>query len=63
MLVLTRAQGETLIIGNDIRIAILRIEGDQVRVGISAPEDVQILRAELIDRYRNAGAPKPHNNE
>jgi len=47
MLVLTRKQQEQIRIGNQVTITILRISGNQVRVGIEAPPDVRILRGEL----------------
>ena len=49
MLVLTRRTGETILIGDDIEITILAVDGSQVRVGVDAPEDVKILRGELLD--------------
>lgn len=47
MLVLRRKVGETVMIGNDIQVQILAIEGDQIKLGFSAPQDIQILRKEL----------------
>ena len=47
MLVLTRREGEKIIIGDSIAITIVRMVGDKVRIGIQAPEDVLILRSEL----------------
>ncbi|MEC0370805.1 carbon storage regulator CsrA [Paenibacillus chibensis] len=47
MLVLKRRIGETVMIGNDIQVQILGIEGDQIKLGFVAPKDVQILREEL----------------
>ncbi|MFG0296075.1 MAG: carbon storage regulator [Maioricimonas sp. JB045] len=47
MLVLTRKEGEEIVIGKDIRIRVLRIRGGQIRVGIAAPRDVRIVRSEL----------------
>ncbi|MEC9487917.1 MAG: carbon storage regulator CsrA [Halanaerobium sp.] len=47
MLVLTRKKDEKIIIGNDIVITVLNIEGGQVSLGISAPEDVAIYRDEI----------------
>jgi len=47
MLVLTRRVGETITIDGDIHISIVRVQGRQVRVGISAPKDRKIQRAEL----------------
>jgi carbon storage regulator len=47
MLVLSRKKGESLIIHDDIEITILGVEGDNVRLGISAPRNVEIYRKEL----------------
>jgi len=49
MLVLTRKQLQSIIIGTDIRITIVKVERNQVRIGIEAPRDVTILREELIE--------------
>ncbi|AUZ86108.1 carbon storage regulator CsrA [Methylophaga nitratireducenticrescens] len=48
MLILTRRVGESLIIGNDTVVGILGVKGNQVRVGVHAPDDVRILREELL---------------
>jgi carbon storage regulator CsrA len=47
MLVLTRKLGEKVVIGNGITITVVEVQGNRVRVGIEAPDDVRILRAEL----------------
>ncbi len=47
MLVLTRKVNEKIRIGSDICITIVRVQGRSVRIGIEAPADVPILRAEL----------------
>jgi len=47
MLVLTRKRDETILIGRDIRVMVVDIRGDKVRLGIDAPEDLNIVRAEL----------------
>lgn len=49
MLVLSRKSTQTVMIGSDIRVTIVRLEGNQVRIGIEAPGDVRILRGELAD--------------
>ena len=49
MLVLTRKQGETILIGDDIKITVVAVNGDAVRIGIEAPKHVKILRAELVE--------------
>lgn len=48
MLVLTRRENESFIIGDNIRLTILAIKGGQVRVGIDAPKEVMIHREELL---------------
>ncbi len=55
MLVLTRKPEETLVINGNIVVRILGVERDRVKIGIDAPEDVPILRGELIDRDERAG--------
>jgi len=46
-LVLTRRIGEAIQVGDDVCVQVVRIDGSKVRIGISAPRDVRILRAEL----------------
>jgi carbon storage regulator len=48
MLVLTRKLQESIKIGNDIEITVLAIEGDQVKLGISAPKNIEIHRKEIF---------------
>ena len=47
MLILTRRLQETLIIGDDIEVTVLGIKGNQVRLGVKAPEDVAVDREEI----------------
>ena len=47
MLVLSRKEGERLKLGESIVLTIVRVNGDKVRLGIEAPEDVLVLREEL----------------
>jgi carbon storage regulator len=49
MLVLSRKPGEQIYIGNHITITVVEIKGNRVRLGIDAPSDVSVLRAELND--------------
>ena len=49
MLILQRRTGESLVIGEDIRVSVVSIEGGRVRLAISAPPEVSILRSELLD--------------
>ena len=48
MLILQRRSGESIRIGDDIEITIVSTEGGRVRLAISAPTDIPILRSELI---------------
>jgi carbon storage regulator len=50
MLVLSRKAEESMFIGDDIKITVLDIRGGQVRIGITAPQDVKIHREEVYDR-------------
>lgn len=47
MLVLTRKQGESITIGEAIRITVVEVRGGQIRLGIDAPRDMNIRRDEL----------------
>jgi len=48
MLVLTRKAGEQIRIGNNIVVTVLEVLGNKVRVGIDAPDNISIVRGELI---------------
>lgn len=48
MLVLTRKIGTNIIIGDNIKISLISVDGDKARIGIEAPRDVRILREESI---------------
>jgi len=49
MLVLSRKLNETILIGENIRVTLLGIDGDKIKVGVDAPRDVKIFREELIE--------------
>ena len=50
MLVLTRGKEQVITIGDNIRVTIVEIRNGKVRVGIDAPRDVQVMRAELLEQ-------------
>lgn len=54
MLALSRKQGESIVVGNDIEITILEIKGDQVKIGIKAPKAVPVYRKELYVQITDA---------
>lgn len=47
MLALTRKKGESIMIGNNIKVSILEVRGDQVKLGIAAPKEVPVYRDEV----------------
>lgn len=53
MLVLTRKKGQAIIIGHDIEISVIDIQGDQVRIGINAPKSVSVHRKEIYEEIKN----------
>ena len=60
MLILTRRIGEQLCIGDDIKVVVLGVKGNQVRIGIEAPRSVAVHRQEIVDRIaleRSEGLP------
>ena len=50
MLILTRKVGESVLIGDGIKVSVLAVKGNQVRVGIDAPKDVSVHREEVRER-------------
>lgn len=65
MLVLSRLENESINVGDDITITVVRIAGNKVRIGIAAPEAVRIVRSELTDescRGRGDGGANNHKD-
>ena len=63
MLVLTRRSQQSIMIGKDVVITVLEVRGDQVRIGVSAPRDVEVHREEVFLELqaanRSAASPSP----
>lgn len=52
MLILTRRISESIIIGDDVKLTVLGVKGNQVRIGIDAPKDVSVHREEIYMRIK-----------
>jgi len=59
MLVLSRKINESILIGDRIKITVVGLRGNLVRIGIEAPGDVSIMREELLDADAPAVSPRP----
>lgn len=58
MLILTRRIGENVMIDDNIQVAVLSVKGNQVRLGITAPEAISVHREEIYNRIKNEAAKK-----
>ncbi|MGP1438539.1 MAG: carbon storage regulator CsrA [Treponema sp.] len=47
MLILSRKTNQKILIGNDIELTIIEVRGEQVKIGIKAPQEIQVFRQEL----------------
>jgi carbon storage regulator len=68
MLILTRKEGESLRLGEDIKVTVVSVKGGSVRLGIDAPRDVTVHREEVYERIAGAddkvaGAGRPEGEE
>jgi carbon storage regulator len=52
MLVLTRKPNQAIVIGDDVRIVVVSVDRDQVRIGIEAPREVSVHRAEVYEEIQ-----------
>jgi len=59
MLVLSRKRNETIVINDNVRVTIVDVKGDRVRVGIEAPKEVPVHRQEVYDAIHGGGDSKP----
>jgi carbon storage regulator len=52
LLILTRKIGESLMIGAEVIVTVMAVNGNQVRIGINAPKDVEVHREEIYERVQ-----------
>lgn len=53
-MVLTRRRGEAIVVGDDVKIVVLEVNGDQVRLGVDAPRTVPVHREEVYQEIQSA---------
>lgn len=58
MLVLTRKKSEQIIIGDNIRVVVIEVRGDKVRLGIDAPRNMPVHRKEVHDKIAAEQMPE-----
>jgi carbon storage regulator len=52
VLILTRRVGETVMIGDEVAVTVLRVKGNQVRLGVNAPKSISVQREEIFQRIK-----------
>ena len=59
MLVLSRKKNESIVIDDRIKIVVVEIRGDKVRLGVEAPKEVPVHRQEVYDAIKRSSTPNP----
>jgi carbon storage regulator len=62
MLILTRRPREALVIGDDVTVIVLGVQGSQVRIGVRAPKSVAVHREEVYERIRTGEERRPRSS-
>lgn len=61
MLALTRKRGDSIVIGDNIEVVVLGIQGEQVKLGIKAPKEISVHRKEIYEQIQNENKEAVHN--
>jgi carbon storage regulator len=57
MLILTRSIGEILRVGDDVKLVVLEVKGNQVRIGVDAPKNISVHREEIYNKIKAEKKP------
>lgn len=60
MLILTRRIGETLMVGDEVTVTVLGVKGNQVRIGVHAPKDINVHREEIYQKIQKEKSENRH---
>jgi carbon storage regulator len=63
MLILTRKTNESIIIGDNVKVTVLGVNGHQVRLGVDAPIEISVHREEIYNKIKNEKAKKIEEEE
>jgi carbon storage regulator len=63
VLILTRRVGEKVMIGDDVSVTVLRVKGNQVRLGVEAPKSVSVQREEIFHRMKSEAEGRDASGE
>lgn len=62
MLVISRKKGESVLIGEDVEVKVVGLDGNNIKLAISAPKNVSILRKEIYDRVKDENKKAVNKN-
>ena len=59
MLVLSRKVNQSIMVGDDVRVVVISVDRDQVKIGIEAPRNVTVHRSEIYEEIKRGATPQP----